>query len=111
MDVSVLQSAATELVNADRASLFLVDSEREDLYAHVFSVSPSEGDCVDRVLVESKPSCVDDYIKQLGSTLQEVVSYNGKLIRSGRLCVCYFFQARQLCIYKQFGLDDIRYSY
>ena len=91
-----------------------MDSEREDLYAHVYSVSPSKGDCVDRILVESEPSCVDDYIKQLGSTLQEVVSYNGKLIRSGRLCVCYFFpQARQLCIYKQFGLDDdlIPYMY
>ena len=85
MDVSALQSKATELVNADRAALFLVDREREDLYAHVFGVSPSESDCMDRVLVESEPSCVDDYIKQLGSTLREVVSYNGKLIRSGRL--------------------------
>ena len=83
MYVSALQSKATELVNADRAALFLVDSERENLYAHVFSVSPSESNCVDRVLVESEPSCVDDYIKQFGSTLREVVSYNGKLIRSG----------------------------
>ena len=29
-DVSALQSKATELVNADRAALFLVDRERED---------------------------------------------------------------------------------
>lgn len=75
-----MQSAATELVNADRTALFLVDARREELYAHVFSVGPQEGSFVDRV-VEDEPSCIDDYFNQLGTTLREVVSYKGHLLR------------------------------
>ena len=80
------QSTATELVDADRTALFLVDSKREDLYAHVFSVSLGESECVERVMLESEPSSVEDYINQLDSTLREVVSYNGKHVRSNKYC-------------------------
>ena len=76
----------TELVDADRTALFLVDNKQEDLYAHVFSVSLGESECVERVILESEPSSVEDYINQLDSTLREVVSYNGKLVRSNN---CY----------------------
>lgn len=80
------QLMATELVDADRTALFLVDNKQEDLYAHVFSVSLGESECVERVMLESEPSSVEDYINQLDSTLREVVSYNGKLVRSNN---CY----------------------
>ncbi len=69
-----------KLVCADRSSLFLVDGKGEELYAHVFSVSADEEDCVRRV-VKTEVTGVDGYINQLGSTLREVVSYNGKLVR------------------------------
>lgn len=72
--------AAVKLVCADRSSLFLVDSKSEELYAHVFSVGPDESSCVKRI-VEVEVTSVDGYINQLGHTLKEMVSYNGKLVR------------------------------
>lgn len=74
------QSVSTELVNADRTALFLVDDKKEELYAYVFSVGPNESDYVKRV-VDTEHSSVEDYINQLGTTLREVVSYRGKLVR------------------------------
>ncbi len=70
-----------ELVGADRTALFLVDSRREELYAHVFSVGPGEEESVKRVVEADELTGVDGYINQLRCTLKEVVSYNGKLVR------------------------------
>ena len=73
--------AATELVNADRASIFLVDHKDNELYAYVFGVGPEETESLNRVVKRERLSSVDDYIEMLGQTLTEVVAYKGNEVR------------------------------
>ena len=49
MDKLILQimNQAQKLVNADRASLFLVDSRNDQLYARIFDINLDEDDNTD----------------------------------------------------------------
>src|SRR4051812_34997118 len=54
MDAVMLKimSYAKKLVNADRASLFMVDSRTKELYARIFDIGREENDVQDSSLVK-----------------------------------------------------------
>ena len=70
------QSAAKKLVNADRAALFLMNSEKQELYASVFSVGKSEQEYVERI-DEVWTNSIDEYVTEL----KKCVSYRGNPVR------------------------------
>jgi len=56
MDAVMLKimSYAKKLVNADRASLFMVDSRTKELYARIFDIGREEHDVSDSSIVNNK---------------------------------------------------------
>ena len=52
--VSLSQSYAKKLVNADRASLFMVDSRTKELYARIFDIGREENDVLDSSSLQDK---------------------------------------------------------
>jgi cAMP and cAMP-inhibited cGMP 3',5'-cyclic phosphodiesterase 10 len=56
MDAVMLKimSYAKKLVNADRASLFMVDSRTKELYARIFDIGREENDLLDSSIVKDK---------------------------------------------------------
>ena len=72
--LEIIDDTVTKTVNADRAALFLVDSEGKNLYAQVFTVSREEEDLV--TMDHLEPKCFGNYLNQLGRKMN-VVSYKG----------------------------------
>lgn len=74
-----MQSAAVELVNADRASMFLVDPSGKELYAQVFSVGTEGSGHLHVSRTTFDP--VQAYIHHLGRKQSGVLSYKGQQVR------------------------------
>ena len=70
----MIDDTITKTIIADRAALFLMDSEGKNLYAQVFTVSKEDKHLVTLDHLESK--CFEDYLNQLGRKIN-VVCYNG----------------------------------
>lgn len=70
----MIDDTVTKTINADRTALFLVDSEGNNLYAQVFTVSKDEEVLV--TLDNLETTRFEDYLNQLGRKLN-VVCYKG----------------------------------
>jgi hypothetical protein len=92
--LSRLQSYAKKLVNADRASLFMVDSRTKELYARIFDIGREEDDVLDsstkndadgqKHLARDERACIRfpldkgiaGYVATTGKTLNIVDAYS-----------------------------------
>lgn len=84
MNPAYIQTAIKELLNTDRASLFLLDDQTQELYAQVFSVSDEETSKINRVSLPQDPSgplYFKDYVANHGKTPIPIVAYRGKKVR------------------------------
>lgn len=81
----LVQAAIKELLNADRASIFLTDNQKQELHARVFSVSDEESNSVSTVHLEQNSSAalshLDSFVANLGKKPIEIVSYKGRRVR------------------------------
>lgn len=68
MALKVVNHTVSSLLNADRSSLFLVDSEGKNLYAQIFQVSKEEEELV--TMGDHQPTCLGDDLTQLGKSVQ-----------------------------------------
>lgn len=76
--LQTLDNTVTNLVNADRSALFLMDAQDKQLYAQVFSVSKQEDERV--MLDHLESTCFEDYLNQLGQKSDEVIHYDGQSV-------------------------------
>ena len=66
--LQILNDAISNLINADRSSLFLMDCEGKNLYAQAFKVSKEEEELV--TLTHLEPTCLGDDLNQLVKSVQ-----------------------------------------
>ena len=91
MDTLILQimNQAQKLVNADRASLFLVDSKTGQLYARIFDVSGGNVAAVNQARAEVRDKArfpigkgIAGYVAQTGETLNVAEVYKDERFNS-----------------------------
>ncbi len=88
-----MQTAIKELLDADRASLFLLDKQTQELHACIFSVTNEESADVNTVHLDqdpTTPSHIEDHISNLGKKPLDIVSYRGKRVRYVNFNACKY---------------------